>query len=145
MKIVLLSIGNKFERFEEDWIGVFEKRLRPYAKLDAIRLKDGPKAWEELEKKIPEKSILTLLDVGGTRHTTESFRAWMDGSLMKSSTLAFAIGGSNGFPSRALERADHRLSLSGLTFAHKIAHLVFVEQLYRVMCLRAGHPYHHAG
>ena len=40
------------------------------------------------------------------------------------------------------EEADLLLSLSPLTLQHELALLVLMEQLYRVLTLRAGHPYH---
>lgn len=144
MKITLLSVGHKFEPHEEAWIGVFEQRLQRFADLDCVRVKDGPKAWDELRRKIPEKSTVVLLDDKGDQPDTEGLRRWLDGTLLRSSSIAFIVGGAYGFPPEAYELAAKKLSLSRLTFAHRIAHLVFLEQLYRVFCLRAGHPYHHA-
>lgn len=56
--------------------------------------------------------------------------------------VAFLVGGAEGHPEAVREEADLLLSLSPLTLQHELALLVLMEQLYRVLTLRAGHPYH---
>lgn len=59
--------------------------------------------------------------------------------------LRFLIGDADGFNDEDRAAAGWVLSLSRLTLPHRLAHLVLVEQLYRVGTILAGHPYHHAG
>ena len=40
-------------------------------------------------------------------------------------------------------RADLKLSLSYMTFSHQMVRLLFLEQLYRVLTVIKGDPYHH--
>ncbi|WP_172958611.1 23S rRNA (pseudouridine(1915)-N(3))-methyltransferase RlmH, partial [Thermus scotoductus] len=51
-------------------------------------------------------------------------------------------GGAEGYSEGVREGADLLLSLSPLTLQHELALLVLMEQLYRILTLRAGHPYH---
>jgi ribosomal RNA large subunit methyltransferase H len=56
--------------------------------------------------------------------------------------ISFFIGGAYGFSSNFRAKMDRCISLSRLTFAHKIAKLVLFEQIYRALCINANHPYH---
>ena len=55
--------------------------------------------------------------------------------------ISFFIGGAYGFEESFLSRTQP-ISLSPLTFAHKIAKIVLCEQIYRALSINANHPYH---
>ena len=54
----------------------------------------------------------------------------------------FFIGGAYGFNKQFLSSCDAVLSLSSLTFAHKVANIVLCEQIFRALCIDHNHPYH---
>ncbi len=56
--------------------------------------------------------------------------------------LNFFIGGAYGFEKNFLQKGDLIISLSKLTFSHKIAKVVLYEQIYRALTLLHKHPYH---
>ena len=56
--------------------------------------------------------------------------------------LVFAVGGADGLPAPALEKAHRILSLSHLTFPHDLVPLILVEQIYRALTILHRHPYH---
>jgi len=56
--------------------------------------------------------------------------------------VIFLIGGADGFGSGWRERCDTVLSLSPLTFSHRLARLVLVEQVYRALSIIHNRPYH---
>lgn len=58
------------------------------------------------------------------------------------SKIIFIIAGAEGFADQLLSICNERISLSSLTFPHKIARILLVEQLYRAQTIREGHPYH---
>lgn len=60
----------------------------------------------------------------------------------KSSEINFFIGGAYGFNEEFLQRNQRVISLSRLTYAHKIAKVVLLEQIYRGLCIKHNHPYH---
>lgn len=78
----------------------------------------------------------------GKRYTSLTFAEWSQVQLEKSNKLIFIIAGAEGFASEVLNLCQERLSLSELTFPHKLARILLVEQLYRAQTIRTGHPYH---
>lgn len=78
----------------------------------------------------------------GKRYTSVAFAEWSRNHLENSTRLIFIIAGAEGFSTEVLNLCQERLSLSELTFPHKLARILLVEQLYRAQTIRAGHPYH---
>jgi 23S rRNA (pseudouridine1915-N3)-methyltransferase len=60
-------------------------------------------------------------------------------------TLHCVIGGPDGLDAAVRDRADLVLSFGALTLPHQLVRVLVVEQLYRVLTIMAGHPYHRAG
>jgi 23S rRNA (pseudouridine1915-N3)-methyltransferase len=78
----------------------------------------------------------------GRQFTSEAFAAWLTQQEEASRPLAFLIGGHWGLDEPTLAAAPERLSLSRLTLTHELSRLVLLEQLYRAMTIKTGHPYH---
>jgi 23S rRNA (pseudouridine1915-N3)-methyltransferase len=57
-------------------------------------------------------------------------------------TLNFFIAGAYGFEEGFLKKVDSVVSLSRLTYSHKIAKVVLFEQIYRALSIKNNHPYH---
>jgi|JI10StandDraft_1071094.scaffolds.fasta_scaffold151141_2 23S rRNA (pseudouridine1915-N3)-methyltransferase len=150
MKITVITIGHKFETFEEEWIEVYQKRLKHYVAADWIRLNPKKKFSDadlisEIEKKSQPGSQIVLLDESGKSMNTGEIKTWIEKLEVQSqSHICFVIGESHGFSQTLLKKFPFHLSLSKLTFPHKLAMLVLFEQLYRVYSWKAGSPYHHS-
>ncbi len=56
--------------------------------------------------------------------------------------INFFIGGAYGFEKEFLNKCDRVISLSSLTFSHKIAKVILYEQIYRAYTIINSHPYH---
>lgn len=99
---------------------------------------------EALLKKVKELGggHVVVMSEWGKRHTSVAFSEWMSGIIEKSSRVIFLIAGAEGFSQEVLKAAQEKISLSELTFPHKIARLLLVEQIYRAQTIRSGHPYH---
>ncbi len=78
----------------------------------------------------------------GKRYTSIDFAQYTEKLIEKPSKIVFLIAGAEGFHDNVLSQCQDRLSLSELTFPHKLARILLVEQLYRAQTLRMGHPYH---
>jgi 23S rRNA (pseudouridine1915-N3)-methyltransferase len=85
---------------------------------------------------------LVALSEWGKRYTSVAFADWTRNLFDKSMRVIFLIAGAEGFSSELLNLCQERLSLSELTFPHKLARILLVEQLYRAQTIRSGHPYH---
>lgn len=84
------------------------------------------------------KGFCIALDVKGDGLNSHDFA-----SLLKNeSQITFFIGGAHGFEDSFLSQHQKVISLSRLTYAHKIAKTVLLEQIYRGLCINHGHPYH---
>ena len=158
MKLRIICVGRLKEKFYEDAVNEFKKRLSRYAETEIVELPDE-KAPEklsaaELEQvklaegrrilaRLTESDTVIALDIAGKQlSSTELAERLSVYMLGGKSRLAFIIGGSNGLSSEVLERAELRLSFSKMTFSHQIFRVMLLEQLYRAFKINAGEPYH---
>lgn len=145
MKISIVSISHKFETFEEEWIDLYQSRLSKFVKTNWIRLSAKKNiADADLIKKIPERSLVVLLDENGKSWGTQELKSWVDQQEIQSTEqVCFVIGDAYGFSDEIKKKYPLHISLSKFTFPHKLALLILFEQLYRVYSWKAGSPYHH--
>jgi len=85
-----------------------------------------------------------LLDEAGTHYSSEDF-AELFGRLRNAGTknLVFLIGGPYGFDQQLIDRAQGKVSLSRMTFPHRLVRIFALEQIYRAHTILKGEPYHH--
>ncbi|MCC6684857.1 MAG: 23S rRNA (pseudouridine(1915)-N(3))-methyltransferase RlmH, partial [Bacteroidia bacterium] len=57
--------------------------------------------------------------------------------------VVLVLGGAYGFSEAVYQRAQHKISLSDMTFSHQLIRVIFLEQLYRAFTILKGEPYHH--
>ncbi len=87
-------------------------------------------------------SHLIALTEWGKRSTSVTFAEWTKSLIERPAKIFFIIAGAEGFSDELLRNCQERISLSELTFPHKLARILLVEQLYRAQTIRSGHPYH---
>lgn len=156
MKITLLAIGKTEEKYLNEGIDIYLKRLKHYIKLEIIELPElkntkglsqdqqKTKEAELIMKKLTFTDFVVLLDERGTELTSLQFADLLNKRMLASTqNLVFVIGGSYGFDSSVYQRANDKLSLSKLTFSHQMVRLFFAEQVYRAFTILKGEPYHH--
>jgi 23S rRNA (pseudouridine1915-N3)-methyltransferase len=85
---------------------------------------------------------LILLAEYGKELNSPQFSKWLYTKIEMGSKLIFVIGGAEGHSSEIIEKSHDKFSLSKLTYPHKIARILFVEQFYRAQTIKIGHPYH---
>ena len=92
---------------------------------------------------VPAGDFLILLDERGKNLSSQELADQVQKAMNNSiSSFSFAIGGALGWDEVARKKSNLCLSLSKLTLPYQIARLVVVEQIYRVVTLIKGIPYH---
>lgn len=112
------------------------KMLGRHARVEVVELRED----EAVERRIPPRAHVTLLDPGGRTVDSEGFADWLEKRRHAGLDLCFVIGGPFGIE---LSRCDQKLSLGPMTLPHLLARVVLLEQLFRAHKIIAGEPYHH--
>ena len=96
-----------------------------------------------LEKALPEGAILVLLDERGKALDSENF-ATLIGQYRDNGKrdMLIAIGGADGLDPALHDRADVVICLGKMTWPHQLVRILIAEQLYRIVTILSGHPYH---
>ena len=158
MKITLVTVGKIKEKFFEDAIKEYSKRLSRYCKLEILQVADEKTpegASEAVELQIKEKEGQRILSL--IRDDAYVIALAIEGKMLDSEELAerieklgvsgisqivFVIGGSLGLSAQVMKRADYALSFSRMTFPHQLMRVVLLEQIYRSYRIMNLQPYH---
>lgn len=118
----------------------YVKRISRYSPVEIAEIRDESAALKKLDA--DRAANLVLLDAGGKTLDSEVFAKWL-GELRDRGTreLVFLCGDADGFPETLRHRAQHKVSLSAMTFSHELARVMLVEQLYRAFAILSGSPY----
>ena len=158
MYITLLCVGKIKEKYWQQAIDEYVKRLSKYHQFKILAVadeKDPPqesekaiaalkdKEGERLLKHIRSDDFVVTLEIEGkaldTLALAATLRRWEgDGHTH----LVFVIGGSYGLGEAVRARSNFALSFSKLTFPHQLMRVIFCEQLYRCARLATGQKYH---
>ena len=114
----------------------YRKLLARHARVELIEVRED----EHAERRVPERSYVSLLDREGDELDSVAFSRFLEGRRQSGQDLCFVVGGPFG---TQLERVDQRLSFGPITLPHQLARVVLLEQLYRGHKILAGEPYHH--
>jgi len=132
---LVLAVGRIRPPFSDD-VAHYEKLLRRQARVEIVEVRQD----EALERRIPDRAVVVLLDAGGKELSSEAFAEFLEARRQGGRDVCFVLGGPFG---TALERHDHVLSLGPMTLPHQLARVVLLEQLFRAHKILAGEPYHH--
>jgi len=156
MKVELWLVGKTSQKYLQEGMNIFEKRLKHYLPFEIkvfSDIKNPPRNASLLKQKegamilenLRPGDFLILLDERGKHHSSMEFAKFIEQKLLLSSKrLIFAVGGAFGFSNDVYERANSKLSLSAMTFSHQMVRLFFLEQLYRAMTIIRNEPYHNS-
>ncbi|PIF04142.1 MAG: 23S rRNA (pseudouridine(1915)-N(3))-methyltransferase RlmH [Arcobacter sp.] len=114
---------------------LFNKQI---SKAQTLGEKESQQAYNELYEPKLQTGYNIALDVLGQKLNSFEFSKLLEDKL----TINFFIGGAYGFDQKFLQKCNKVISLSDLTYAHKIANLVLCEQIFRSLSILNNHPYH---
>lgn len=157
MKIKLIVVSKTDVPYIQAGIDEYAGRLRHYCDFELAvipALKNaGTLSPEELKeregqlilKQLEKVDMAVLLDEHGKEYTSVGFAEYLQKQMNSGvRTLAFVIGGAYGFSPAVYAAAQHKISLSQMTFNHQMVRLFFVEQLYRAHTILRHEKYHNS-
>lgn len=157
IKITIISLGKLKEKYFNDASDEYVKRLSRYCNLNIIelepeKLSDNPSENEINQaltkeaglilKKIPQNSEVFTLCVEGNQMTSEEFSEKIEALKTVGKEIVFIIGSSYGLSQEVKKLSKNRLSLSKMTFPHKLFRVMLLEQIYRAFKISEGSKYH---
>lgn len=158
IKIDLIVLGKIKEKYLNEAIDEYKKRISRFASLNIVELKDRDKPdklsdaeldkiideeSEEILTKIDEQSFVITLEIEGKLLTSEEFAEEIKNvSVRGYSKITLIIGGSNGFNKKVSSKADLKLSFGRMTMNHKLMRVVLLEQIFRCFKIINGEAYH---
>ena len=150
MMIKIICIGKVKEKFFQDAINEYKKRISKYTKLEIIELPDYnydvkktiEKEYQEIIKVFNKLDYNILLDISGNNIDSVGLAKKIDDILVQNSNITFIIGGSFGVIDKLRELCDYRLSFSKMTFPHQLFRVILLEQLYRAFKINNHEEYH---
>ena len=158
MQVHVIAVGKIKEKYLQEGIAEYQKRLRPYIKLtileiaeekrighltpsDQKRIKDAE--GMRILGAIPQDSIIIVLDVNGVHWSSETLAENLQRyEIAGRNSLSIIIGGDLGLSDAVIARSNLRLSLSLMTFTHQMIRLILLEQIYRACKINHNEPYH---
>ena len=125
-------------------LGIARTEIREIAESRSERAADRlAQEADAIEAAIPAGFQRICLDENGKLLDSREFAELMRGKLDQSVPgIAILIGGPDGLDPRLVSECDLSLSFGRLTWPHRLVRVMITEQIYRVMTLLAGHPYH---
>ncbi len=149
--IKILCVGKMKEKGMLQLQQEYLKRLSRFHKIELVELKEGNPSFEDskliddessrLLEQLKPTDYVVIFDVKSQLIDSIELSQLVDQSLTKGN-IVFVLGGSLGFNETILNRANHKISMSKMTFPHLLARIMVLEQLYRSFKILYNQSYH---
>ncbi|MCF6276588.1 MAG: 23S rRNA (pseudouridine(1915)-N(3))-methyltransferase RlmH [Candidatus Magasanikbacteria bacterium] len=155
MYITIISVGKLKEEYWKILYEEYLKRINPYAKITVkevigvpFRNGDNLEKIKEIEltaieKQIEKDSFVIFLKENGKEYSSVEFSKFLEKKTSTGQHITFVIAGALGFAEKHIDLENSSLSLSKMTFPHKMARIVLLEQIYRAITIKTGKKYHY--
>lgn len=135
--MTFITVGDLPQGPFKDIGAEFTKRLTPFVKFDHRVVKTADNI------SIPEGSFLIVLDERGKLYDSKKVAQAVKMAEDMGQHVTVVLGGPKGLPIEIKKKAKLLLALSPMTTTHDLAHIFFLEQLYRAFTIIRGKEYHY--
>lgn len=158
LHINIICVGKIKEKYLQDAIQEYSKRLSKYCSLNIVELNDEKVPQnlnDSLTNQIKEKesnniishidksSYVLSLDLKGKQYSSEDFSKKINEiSLNGSSSITFIIGGTLGLSNNVLNNSNELICFSKMTFPHQLIRVFLLEQIFRAFKISNNETYH---
>lgn len=154
MKYRILTVGKIANQNLKQVCDIYIKRIAHYIPIELSHVKSEKisrlseneiKSSEakRLLQKVSARDYIIALDKEGVNYSSEEFARFIGQKITASAkTITFIIGGPLGLGEELVQKAQMKLSLSKMTFAHELSAVILLEQIYRAMTILRGGKYH---
>lgn len=158
MRIRLVAVGRMKKGPESELFETYLKRARGaghavgFSHFDIIELAESRAATPEQRKadeaqrileKVNPDDFLLVLDERGKEMDSRSLAALFEKEAQGGrGGLSVVIGGPDGLDESLRAKANLALSFGRMTWPHQMVRIMLSEQLYRIITIVSGHPYH---
>lgn len=155
--INIICVGKLKDKFFKDAADEYIKRLKGYCKIEITEipqtvLPENPseaqilaalgKEGQLILKSIKKASTVAAMCVEGKLYSSEDLAKLIETDALKGGSIAFIIGGSYGLDDAVKNAAHVKISVSKMTFPHRLFRVMLLEQIYRGFKINAGEKYH---
>lgn len=158
LHINVICIGKLKEKYLQDALSEYSKRLSKYCILNITELPDEKlpnnlndslinmikeKESNNIISHIEKNSYVITLDLKGKQYTSEEFSRKINNiSLNNSSSITFIIGGTLGLSDKVLKSSNELICFSKMTFPHQLIRIFLLEQTFRAFKISNNETYH---
>lgn len=149
--IKIITVGQIKEKYLQDAINEYKKRLSKYTNIEVIEVKDEGLVEEvkaikleaeKIKKHINDRDYIVTLEIEGKQMTSVEFANKIDNILIENSNIDFIIGGSYGLSDDIKNMSRLHLSFSKMTFPHQLFRVFLLEQIFRAFKIMNNETYH---
>lgn len=158
LNITLICVGNLKDKYWKDACAEYAKRMKSLCNFSVIEV-DEERAPENMSKtnienivakegkriaaKIPSGAKIVSMCIEGKQKSSEEFALELENFAVNGfGNIVFIIGGSWGLSPEIKAMSDIRMSMSKMTFPHRLARVMLCEQIYRAFQIIHNGKYH---
>lgn len=158
LHINIICVGKLKEKYLQDALTEYSKRLSKYCNLNIVELPDEKipnnlndslisqikqKESNNIISHIEKGSYVLTLDLKGKQFSSEEFsKKITDISLNSFSSITFIIGGTLGLHENVLKNSNELICFSKMTFPHQLIRIFLLEQIFRAFKISNNETYH---
>lgn len=155
LSVYIIAVGSLKEKYFREAADEYKKRIGNVTEIEIKeeKLPASPsdsqisaaleKEAERILEAVPKRSFVVPMCIEGKQMSSEEFSAALDNAALSGrSSVTFIIGSSHGLSDKVKRSADLKLSMSKMTFPHKLARVMLYEAVYRAFEISSGSKYH---